>query len=276
MNYPKISIVTPSYNQGQYIEQCILSVINQNYPNLEYIIIDGGSTDNSVEIIKKYEKHITYWVSEKDNGIYDAMNKGTKKSNGEWIFFLGTDDTLFDNILNNLYVLLSNCDFIYGNVMRKPSNIVFGYEYSQVDILNQTICHQAVFVKRNLLIKHNYFNLKYKLCADYDFILKCFGDNHVKIKYTNQIISNYNSTGISANNNDFDFCIDKDIIIKENFNIVFDDKLFYEKVAALTLDFLERGELKKGLVGILKLIKKVPKKKLYWIKTAIYWVKFHF
>ena len=73
---PKISIVTPSYNQGQYLEDTILSVISQGYPNLEYVIIDGGSTDNSVEIIKKYEEHLTYWVSEPDNGMYDAINKG--------------------------------------------------------------------------------------------------------------------------------------------------------------------------------------------------------
>jgi glycosyltransferase involved in cell wall biosynthesis len=92
MNYPKISIVTPSYNQGQYIEETILSVLEQNYPNLEYIIIDGGSTDNSVEIIKKYEKHLAYWVSEKDGGMYEAIQKGFDKSTGEIMAWLNSDD----------------------------------------------------------------------------------------------------------------------------------------------------------------------------------------
>ena len=78
-NKIKISIITPSFNQGQFIEQTILSVINQNYPNLEYIIVDGGSIDNTIDIIKKYEKHITYWVSEPDKGQSDAINKGLKK-----------------------------------------------------------------------------------------------------------------------------------------------------------------------------------------------------
>ena len=84
------SIITPSYNQGQYIEQTIQSVLNQNYPNLEYIIIDGGSTDNTVEIIKKYEKHLKFWVSEKDKGQANAINKGLQYCTGEifnWIKF---------------------------------------------------------------------------------------------------------------------------------------------------------------------------------------------
>lgn len=89
---PRISIVTPSYNQGQYLESTIVSVLNQNYPDLEYIIIDGGSTDNSLEIIKKYENRITYWVSEKDLGQYNAINKGFALSTGEIMAWINADD----------------------------------------------------------------------------------------------------------------------------------------------------------------------------------------
>lgn len=91
-NFPKITIITPSFNQGQYIEQTIQSVLDQNYPNLEYIIIDGGSTDNTVEIIRKYEKDITYWISEPDKGQSDAINKGLKLATGEIINWLNSDD----------------------------------------------------------------------------------------------------------------------------------------------------------------------------------------
>lgn len=96
---PKITIITPSYNQGQFIEETILSVINQGYPNLEYIIIDGGSTDNTVDVIKKYEKYIHYWVSEKDTGQANAINKGLKIATGQIINWLNSDDVLLPGAL---------------------------------------------------------------------------------------------------------------------------------------------------------------------------------
>ena len=97
--FPKISIVTPSFNQGIYIEQTILSIINQGYPNLEYIIIDGGSTDNTIEVIRKYERHISYWVSEPDSGQSDALNKGLSKCTGDIFNWINSDDYLEENAL---------------------------------------------------------------------------------------------------------------------------------------------------------------------------------
>lgn len=99
INKPKISIVTPSYNQGRYIEETICSILDQNYSNLEYIIIDGGSTDNTLEVIKKYQKHITYWVSEPDHGQSDAINKGFAKCSGEIINWINSDDYLLPESL---------------------------------------------------------------------------------------------------------------------------------------------------------------------------------
>ena len=99
MIYPKISIVTPVYNQVQYLEYTILSIINQGYPNLEYIVIDGGSTDGTIDVIKKYESHLVYWVSEPDKGMYHAIQKGFEHSTGEIMCWLNSDDVFFDKCL---------------------------------------------------------------------------------------------------------------------------------------------------------------------------------
>jgi len=98
-NFPKISIVTVNYNLSHFLEETIKSVIDQQYPNLEYIIIDGGSTDDSVDIIKKYEKFISFWISEKDEGIYDALQKGFSKSSGEIMGWLNSDDLYHPKLL---------------------------------------------------------------------------------------------------------------------------------------------------------------------------------
>jgi len=116
--WPRVSIITPSYNQGQFIEETIRSVLLQGYPNLEYIIIDGGSTDNSVEIIRKYEPWLAYWVSEKDSGQANAINKGWQRSTGEIVAYLNSDDIYFPNAINSVVAFLQEhpeVDIVYGD-----------------------------------------------------------------------------------------------------------------------------------------------------------------
>ena len=148
--WPKISIVTPSYNQGKFIEQTILSVISQNYPNLEYIIIDGGSTDETVDIIKKYEQHITYWVSEKDNGQSHAINKGIEKCTGEIFNWLNSDDWYEPNalfIVASAFMSKKSIQFVSGyenHVLENGTVILDNGTYLRKTI-EQTIedCHIA-------------------------------------------------------------------------------------------------------------------------------------
>ena len=134
MVYPKISIVTPTLNQGKFLEETILSIISQNYPNLEYIIIDGGSTDNSVEIIKKYEKYLIYWVSEKDQGQSDAINKGLKRATGDLFNWINGDDYLTDNSLFE----------IADAYIKNPNKKVFCFQLHE--IVNN---RQRLFNKQN-------------------------------------------------------------------------------------------------------------------------------
>lgn len=105
--WPKISVITPSFNQGEFLEDTIISVLSQNYPNLEYIVIDGGSTDHSIEIIKKYESKISFWVSEKDEGLYHALQKGFEKSTGDIMMWINSDDMLHSDAFRNIVSIFS-------------------------------------------------------------------------------------------------------------------------------------------------------------------------
>ena len=141
-NYPKISIVTPSFNQGRYIEQTILSVISQNYPNLEYIIIDGGSTDDTIDVIKKYEKHISYWISEPDNGQTDAINKGFAKCTGDIFNWINSDDYYEPGTFKKLSNLFA---------MHKATNVVCGKEWAFNDENNrERTLHPGSIIKRSI------------------------------------------------------------------------------------------------------------------------------
>ena len=122
---PKITIITVCYNAISTIEDTIKSVLSQTYENLEYIIIDGGSIDGTIDIIKKYEKQISYWQSEPDKGVYDAMNKGIKLSTGEWINFMNAGDSFYNTeVLQslNLYFSDSQTDIIYGDTCIEINN----------------------------------------------------------------------------------------------------------------------------------------------------------
>lgn len=171
-NNPLISIVTVSYNAVKDIEKTILSVLNQTYPNIEYIIIDGGSTDGTLDIIKKYQDKISYWVSEPDKGIYDAMNKGTLKSTGEWLNFMNAGDTFSSKqVLEQVFKDKdwSETDVIYGDVIIKYKNTTKLRPSLSIEHLEKGMpfCHQSTFIKTKLQ-KEKFFDVHYKICADYN------------------------------------------------------------------------------------------------------------
>ncbi len=165
-NYPKITIITPNYNGGQYLEECIKSIVEQDYPNLEYIIIDGGSTDDSLDIIKKYEKYITYWVSEPDNGMYDAIRKGFERSTGEIMAWLNSDDMYHRNAffcVAEVFQQFNNIKWITGvptGYNEKGYTFIKNYSanksWSKFDLFEgtkKTVQQESVFWRRSLFEK---------------------------------------------------------------------------------------------------------------------------
>ena len=201
----KISIITVSYNAASTIEQTIYSVVNQSYENIEFIIIDGGSADGTVEIIQKYADKIAYWVSEPDKGIYDAMNKGITAATGEYIYFLGSDDVLVDEQVMERVAnqLDSDADVLSATVWSVFDNALQmsfenNTEYSkEEDIVRRNIRspHQGMFVKTSIM-KQLKFDTKYKIGADYKLLLTLwYGD--YKVKKIPDKIAFYSAGGIS-------------------------------------------------------------------------------
>ena len=182
---PLISIITVVYNGEKNLEETILSVINQTYDNVEFIIIDGSSTDGTIDIIKKYEDKIDYWISEKDSGIFDAMNKGILASKGDYINFMNAGDFFTRihlvkevvNILNS-----EEIDFLYGDYNLGNSNIKYNIQFTY-----KTICHQVIFAHKKCF-NNNMFDLKYRWMCDYKWLLECFLKKKIKKKYINKEI----------------------------------------------------------------------------------------
>lgn len=201
---PKISIVTVCYNAVDTIEKTIHSVINQTYDNIEYIIVDGASTDGTLDIIKKYEEYVTRWVSEPDKGIYDAMNKGIALATGEWINFMNAGDVFFDNkVLSRVANYADkDADVLFGDVACLIDeklyrlNAVPFYEHLPLHH-SMGFNHQSTFVKTRLakIIK---FDLKYKLAADYNMIITIYREGGVFKQLHDTIIAVYDTNGISS------------------------------------------------------------------------------
>lgn len=175
--FPKISIITPSYNQGKFLERTILSVLNQNYPNMEYIIIDGGSKDNSVEIIRKYEKYLTYWVSESDNGQSHAINKGLGIATGDLVAWQNSDDIYLPgafDLISKIYDKNPNYDVYFGNMhlIDEKDNIKEELRYTPFSLLcllyeGWNITNQSVFFQGRVIKKYSFNEaLHYAMDAD--------------------------------------------------------------------------------------------------------------
>ncbi len=199
---PALSIITIVYNEREHLEGTIKSVLDQaNNSSIEYIVIDGGSTDGTIEIIKKYEDHIDYWVSEPDKGISDAFNKGILASTGRLIGMVNANDwyepDAFDSALENFF----DNDIIYGDVQFWDGGIKKNRTNSNHNKLRMgmTVAHPAVFMKREMYEKFGLFEVKYKVAMDYAFIIRLYF-NKAKFKKIDKVLVNMRTGGLSDTN----------------------------------------------------------------------------
>jgi glycosyltransferase involved in cell wall biosynthesis len=197
-----ISVVTVVYNRVSEIEATIASITSQTLQNFEYLIIDGGSTDGTVDIIKKYNDKITYWVSEPDKGIYDAMNKGAQRAKGEWIIFMNAGDRFYDSrVLASCAPTLANSPnrtIVYGDA--EIVGITHPHIQHQKDRhldLTKSIIHQSIFT-RTTFLQSNPYNTRYKVMADYDNLLSVSVVTPDKCLHIPEVICRYDKTGISS------------------------------------------------------------------------------
>lgn len=211
--HPLVSIITVTYNAGKLLEETIFSIQNQTYKNIEHIIIDAFSKDDTLEYIKKYEDNIAYWKSEKDKGIYDGMNKGLEAATGDYVWFLNAGDIIECNdTLEKVIKVSGYADILYGetNLINEQGEVLGTRTQLTTRKLpdklkvssfknGMIVNHQAIIVKRSIAEK---YNLKYKIVGDYDWAIRCV-KNAKTVANTHLILSRFLQGGISTQKNRF-------------------------------------------------------------------------
>lgn len=258
----KVSIITVCKNAELTISDTIKSVISQNYNDIEYIIIDGKSTDNTLKIINKYQNQISCLISEEDSGIYEAMNKGINLTTGELVFFLNSNDIFIsENVVNETVKRAEKkeSDIYYGDILFLYKNKVEGYikkhnNISRFFMFNDCITHSAIFYKRSAFDKCGLFNDKLRITADYEWLLRAMYKHKLRFKYINLIISIFYEGGISTSNETRNLLKkERNAVINSYFNKI--EVFLYSNFITRFL-FLSLRFVKKYIKKHLKLIRK--------------------
>lgn len=232
----KLSIITVNYNDAEGLERTIQSVISQTFQDFEFIIIDGGSTDDSIDAIKKYENHIDYWVSERDGGIYPGMNKGLRQAKGEYLNFMNGGDCYHSpDVLEKIFALDSDADIITGVHAENGVRNVGKDGVTMLDLYKWAIDHQASFIRREVALRHPY-DEKYRIVSDWKFFIESLIFDNCSFFYTDTIVVDVDMKGISNTNSELDM-EEREAVLRE----LFPERVLkdYQLLASIHPDLLE-------------------------------------
>lgn len=198
---PKLSIITINLNNKEGLKRTMASVLSQTFTDYEYLVIDGGSIDGSVDLIKEHEKKITYWVSEPDKGIYNAMNKGIVNANGEYCLFLNSGDSLANGkVIEETFKLSYTEDILYGDMLSGNQKLSFPHKLSFSFFIQHSLGHPSTFIKRVLFNKYETYNENYKIISDWAFFFRTIVVEKCTYKYLQGLtVSIFDTTGVSKN-----------------------------------------------------------------------------
>lgn len=198
-----LSIITINYNNKDGLKKTMNSVFAQSYKDFEYIIIDGGSTDGSLELVTENKHKLHYWVSEKDEGIYHAQNKGIAQSKAEYCLFLNSGDTLADNfVLGDVLKYLGTEDIVYGDLVTvdlsgKRKNLSSPDDPDVYHFMISTLWHPTTFIRRQLFLKYGMYEQLFKVTGDYEFFIRTILKHNVSVKHIKRPICVFELSGIS-------------------------------------------------------------------------------
>lgn len=212
----KLSIITVNYNDAAGLERTIKSVISQTFHDFEFIVIDGGSTDGSVDVIKRYANNIDYWVSEPDGGIYQGMNKGLRQAKGEYVNFMNGGDCFHSpNVLETIFFNNTEADIITGDHEGSTHPCIGQSGISMLDLFTGAVDHQASFIRREIALRHPY-DEKYKIVSDWKFFIEALVIDNCSFTFIPIIVVDVDMNGISNNNTELDKQ-EREAVLKELF-----------------------------------------------------------
>lgn len=250
----RYSIITINYNNKEGLKRTLNSIKCLTNKNYESIVIDGGSDDGSKDIIKKFENYVSYWVSEKDNGIYHAMNKGVSQAHGDYIIFMNSGDCFHSQDVLDAFKEYQE-DILCGKVLKKDSIIPSGHHkptITLVDLMRGSLPHQAMFIKRNMMVKHPY-DENYKILSDWKFCIQALVFDNCTFHNSDIIVADYDTSGISTNSNGL-LPKEREQILKELFptRIIAD----YQRLYPVDDELLDQALLLTQTVGVRKWVKR--------------------